>query len=78
LRILVTESPKLIEPAAGAWPTLDAFLQGLLLDEARDQRPFLFGWLKVAVEALRQGHRRPGKPWFSPGLLTVASRYFRI
>ena len=60
-RVLVTSSPKLIEPKAGKWNTLGAFLQGLLLDEDFDQTPFLFGWLKVAVECLRKGLQRPGQ-----------------
>ncbi|MFZ3374804.1 MAG: BT4734/BF3469 family protein, partial [Chthoniobacterales bacterium] len=59
-RILVTTSPKLIEPKAGDWPVLNQFLQNLLIDGAYDQRPYVFAWLRLAYEALRAGHRRPG------------------
>ena len=60
-RILVTESPRTIEPQAGVWPTLRSFFKGLLCDADLDQRPFLFGWVKVACEALRAGKLMPGQ-----------------
>jgi hypothetical protein len=60
-RILVTESPRIIEPKPGDWPTLEKFLDGLLNDPHFDQRPYLYGWIKVAFEALRAGVRRPGQ-----------------
>jgi len=59
-RVLVTTSPKLIEPKAGEWPVLDRFLSNLLVDGAHDQRSYVYGWLKFAYEALRAGHLRPG------------------
>jgi hypothetical protein len=59
-RILVTTSPKLIEPKAGDWSVLDGFLQNLLVDVAYDQRPYVYAWLKLAYEALRAGSQRPG------------------
>lgn len=60
-RVLVTDSPRLIEPAQGDWPTLRALVEGLLKDGEHDQTPYLYGWLKIAVEALRAGHRRAGQ-----------------
>lgn len=60
-RVLVTDSPRLVEPQAGSWDTLRALLIGLLVDEHFDQTPYLFGWLKVALEALRSGARRTGQ-----------------
>jgi mono/diheme cytochrome c family protein len=60
-RVLVTDSPRLIEPKAGSWETLKALLVGLLTDEHFDQTPYLFGWLKVALESLRAGQRRTGQ-----------------
>ena len=59
-RILVTASPKLIEPAAGDWPVLSQFFKNLLVDSAYDQRPYVYAWLKLGVEALRAGCPRPG------------------
>ena len=60
-RILVTESPRVIKPKAGGWRILRAFIDGLLGDLQVDQRPFLYGWLKVGFEALRAAMRRPGQ-----------------
>jgi hypothetical protein len=60
-RVLVTESPKLIEPVAGDWPLLNSFLHGLLSDPVWDQQILLFGWLKYAIEALQALAIRPGQ-----------------
>jgi hypothetical protein len=57
-KILVTQSPKLIEPQAGRWDTLQVILEGLLGD---DQLAILCGWLQVAIGALRRGVHRPGQ-----------------
>jgi hypothetical protein len=59
-RILVTTSPRLIEPHTGDWPVLRAVLSGLLTTPEEDQMRWLFAWLKVGVEALRKGETRPG------------------
>jgi len=56
-RVIVRESPRLLEPVAGDFPTIDAFLTALL---GADTLRFCC-WLKVAYEALRAGARRPGQ-----------------
>jgi hypothetical protein len=58
-RILVTTSPKLVEPKTGDWPMLRQFLQNLLVDGAYDQRPYVYAWLKLGYEALRARRLRP-------------------
>ncbi len=60
-RVLVVDSPQLIEPKAGTWERIKVVLIGLLIDENFDQTPYLFGWLKLALESLRAGQRRPGQ-----------------
>ncbi|MBS0661236.1 MAG: hypothetical protein JSR82_23715 [Verrucomicrobia bacterium] len=63
-RILVTESPRLIEPQAGPWPMLDAILRGLFPAEEETgdvQRTVFLCWLKVAFSALRARRRQPGQ-----------------
>ena len=60
-RILVTESPRIIEPKSGQWSILNAVINGLLNDPQVDQRPYLYGWLKIGYETLRAGERRPGQ-----------------
>lgn len=59
-RILVTASPKLIEPQAGGWLVLGQFFKNLLVDGSYDQRPYVYAWLKFAYEALRAELSRPG------------------
>ena len=60
-RILVTESPRLVFPVHGEWPTLHKLIEGLLMDGDCDQLPYFYGWLKVAVEALLERRIRPGQ-----------------
>jgi len=57
-RILVKESPRIIEPVDGKCDTIQDFLVGLL--GAANAERFLC-WLKVAYEALRRGEKRPGQ-----------------
>lgn len=57
-KVLVTDSPRLIEPKRGEWTTLRAIFEGLLGEE---QSARLFAWLKIAVEALREERLRPGQ-----------------
>jgi hypothetical protein len=57
-RILVRDSPKLIEPYAGQWP----YLQGIILRMLGfAQQHYLFGWLKVGLEALYNSKLRVGQ-----------------
>ena len=59
--VLVTDAPRLIGPQPGEWPNLVRLLAGLFDSGAGDQTPYLFGWLKVALQSLRAGSRRPGQ-----------------
>ena len=57
-RILVTDSPRLIDPIPGSWENLRAIFSGLLGDA---QCAYFFAWLKIAVEAVREERQRPGQ-----------------
>src|SRR5262249_60300745 len=57
-RVLVMESPKLIEPREGDWDMVGAILNLML---GTMQLTYLFGWLKVAIESLRSRVWRPGQ-----------------
>jgi hypothetical protein len=57
-RILVKDSPQLIEPVPGPWPLLEGIINRMLGPE---QRVYLFGWLKVGVESLYSGRFRVGQ-----------------
>lgn len=60
-RILVTTEAALITPEAGECPNIDAVIDNLFLDGEHDQRPYVLGWLKVALEALYARRLRPGQ-----------------
>lgn len=60
-RVLVTSSPRIIEPVAGDWGCLKALIEGLLGAEDGVQVPYFYGWVKNAYEALRAGGSRPGQ-----------------
>jgi hypothetical protein len=61
-RILVTDSPVIIAPSAGPWPTFRQVLENLFVGEdGIEQLVYLFGWLKFAREALYTGKGIPGQ-----------------
>lgn len=64
-RILVTDSPNLIDPAQGEWPLLSKFFAPLF----GEQLDWFFGWLQVAAQGARGINRRPGQT-----LVLVGSR----
>jgi len=57
-RILVKDSPTVIEPKAGECPLISGIIRNMLGEE---QEVYLFGWLKVAHESLRTGKPRVGQ-----------------
>jgi hypothetical protein len=57
-RILVTSSPRLIVPKPGEWPTVRTVIENLL---GTEQLPYVYGWLKCALDAVRSGRYRPGQ-----------------
>src|SRR5271165_1693831 len=57
-RILVRDSPVFIQAAEGNWSMLAGIIFRMLGEE---QALYLFGWLKIAIEALYNGHFRPGQ-----------------
>ncbi|HEY3899598.1 MAG TPA: hypothetical protein VGM54_13340 [Chthoniobacter sp.] len=60
-RVLVTQSPKLIEPRAGDWSTLRQLIENLFKNEMVDQTPYVYGWFKCADQSLRSGKHTPGQ-----------------
>lgn len=57
-RVLVTQSPKIIQPRQGGYPILKQLLDRMFRE---DQLPHFRGWLKIAYESIAAGHRRPGQ-----------------
>jgi len=60
-RVLVTDSPCLIEPKEGEWPLLKVIFEGMFNDPLGDQRPYFDGWMKTAITALRKRKWQPGQ-----------------
>ena len=56
--VLVTSSPKFIAPKVGEWPMLARLFEGMFVYEGLDQRPYFYGWLKMAMASLRARHWR--------------------
>jgi hypothetical protein len=60
VRVLVTSDAPLVVPEAASFPVIDEIFAGLLVNDV-DQRPYLFGWLKIALQALNARKLRPGQ-----------------
>lgn len=58
LSVLVTESPRLVEPVEGDCTVIQDLLKRSLGEE---QYFYLCGWLKCGYQTLRDGGRRPGQ-----------------
>lgn len=76
-RVLVTDSPRFIEPAEGNWPLLAGILEGMFNDPAHDQRPYVYGWIKIATLALRSGKWQPGQVLAMAGPVRSAKSLFQ-
>lgn len=57
-RVLVTTSPRLIDPVPGSWDTLQTIVVGLLGEE---QCPWFYAWLRFAIESVRHNRHRRGQ-----------------
>jgi hypothetical protein len=68
MRFLVTESPLLIEPCRGDWDVLRKVFEAVLSDPEHDQLSVFYGWLQVAVKALRQEQLMPGQALVMAGV----------
>lgn len=65
VRVLVTESPRLIVPQQGAWPVINAFLRGLLSSASEPHAAAQFSvfvhWGAQAVKTLYTARFAPGQ-----------------
>jgi hypothetical protein len=57
-RILVRDSPKLIEPMPGQWPLIQNIILNMIGPE---QQVYLFGWLRAGIESLHSSTPRVGQ-----------------
>jgi hypothetical protein len=61
-RILVTESPRLIQPLSGEWPTIRQLIESMFADDKHDQRAVFYLWLSESFAVLLERMTEPG-PW---------------
>jgi hypothetical protein len=59
--VLVTDSPRFVEPVAGDWSMLRGILERMLEDPDHDQLTHYYGWLKRGLESYRQRKWMPGQ-----------------
>lgn len=77
VRLLATESPRLVEPRPGDWPTIRRLVETLYADPARDQVPIFYFWAAEAFAAFWQRMTAPG-PWpfrYCPALAMFGPRH---
>ena len=55
--VLVTDSPAVIQPQPGDWPTLRTVLEGMF----GEQLPYVYGWLKLSHQAVAEGRWSPAQ-----------------
>lgn len=76
-RLLVTTSPRLIEPKKGDWPVLRKLMENLFTESEEeraarvqesgderpciDQLPYVLGWLRIGLQSLYANKRHPGQ-----------------
>ncbi|MEI6391413.1 MAG: hypothetical protein WCT12_09930 [Verrucomicrobiota bacterium] len=70
--VLVTESPRLIQPASGDWPTLHTIFEGMFCDQEYRQLDYLYGWLKMAIDAVYSSTGSPGQALVMAGPVNSA------
>ena len=75
--VLVSESPRLITPKEGEWPTIDKLLCGMFNDCIKDQRPYLYGWLKQSLEGLYKQQFAPGQVLAMAGDVNTGKSLFQ-
>jgi hypothetical protein len=64
--ILVTDSAEFIASSPGEWTTLKKLFEGMFVDGEIDQRPYFYGWVKMAMESFR------ARRWRASQMLAMA------
>lgn len=62
--VLVTKSPKLIEPCQGQWPKINAILLGMF---GQQQIDYVYSWWKVSLSMFYSGQWQPGQVFAMAG-----------
>ena len=60
-RVLVTSDPVIIKSEAGVWPMIESISNQLFNGGEIDQRPYIYGWLKMGRKAVLEAFPMPGQ-----------------
>lgn len=76
VKVLITHSPKLIEPKEGEWPLMRIVLDNQFAPHEHspiDQRPYWHAWVKLSLKALREC-LRTGRVSYGQVLIMVGKK----
>jgi hypothetical protein len=75
IRALITSSPTFIDPCPGQWPVLKQLMENLF---GAQQLPYVYAWLKVALEQYRRQIPLPGQAFVMCGPADSGKNLFRL
>jgi len=76
-RVLVTSDPVIIEAKAGAWPMIESISNQLFNGGKIDQRPYIYGWLKMGRKAVLEAFPMPGQALVLAGPRNAGKNLFQ-
>ena len=76
-RVLVTSDPVIIEAKAGAWPMIESISDQLFNGGKIDQRPYIYGWLKMGRKAVLEAFPMPGQALVLAGPRNAGKNLFQ-
>ena len=76
-RVLVTSDPVIIEAKTGAWPMIESISDQLFNGGKIDQRPYIYGWLKMGRKAVLEAFPMPGQALVLAGPRNAGKNLFQ-
>ena len=76
-RILVTSDPVIIKSEAGTWPMIESISNQLFSGGEIDQRPYIYGWLKMGRKAVLEAFPMPGQALVLAGPRNAGKNLFQ-
>jgi len=76
-RVLVTSDPVIIESKEGNWPMINSIIDQLFNSGETDQRPYVYGWLKMGRKAVLEAFPMPGQALVLAGPRNAGKNLFQ-
>jgi len=76
-RVLVTSDPVIIKAKTGAWPMIESISDQLFNGGKIDQRPYIYGWLKMGRKAVLEAFPMPGQALVLAGPRNAGKNLFQ-